>query len=921
MMVKLHTPDEKEKEILFDDVLKGEVQLPGNVAEPPMLMVPHMSERSCDSGNPGNSGNSGIHLSPRQRRERRIPTFLRGTTGIDEASDELKRVGGLQSTLRSIYHHIDKHGQIPNEHYTLTYKGREVQGLALHAAACHPEGAQLVRMLIELRADVSSSFTYKHALGKIASSQAIHMAAAYGNVQVLQELLGARADVEARADLDNEMHYLPIHNAVFTKQAQAVEFLLANFADVNAQNKHGWSPLHLAADSSESIPLVNTLIRYSASLNIQDHKGQTPLMVAVESDKYPHEELHRLAAKHIDSVVMVAERSRFAAADLMKDHAAEVGSTRTVREEWRETLGDVGLSNWLRLMKLAPEAAEDVLEALTISPPVEDPVRHPMPRRAHFRLSESVRCYYCDERSWTYSANAVDGKTYPDWHNTLAPRRSIREDIHATTADADEVEVCLRQVNLPGVISSRVLHVLATSRNDSIFAKLPTQAILEFTWHHVVKSMYYSKVFLRLLVVIVFMVPLSDASERVRRYIWSFTCFVALRDLLCDIFHIYGHIWLFREPFENLMFSRKFVVDMAMGSMQLVICYSTMDQMDFLAWPRMFAIQCYFRWWRLLYSLRVFPQFGTRLLPILQSFRAMGPMTILAGFLVLGFYHACLVLRKNALRFRAEEVDCIGFDDCTWLVTLSEVFRLFVMTDGEVYAPMLAIHGSQSAPGGGSEDYVLAIAVSVSVFMLCVFILNLFIAVHGEAYDIAQERAKAAFSQDRAGVCLDGLLQPCWQGRYISRPYSAVALVVLLTLVSVAFLLEVPNSRATLFSASTLLLGCGVMTDAILLQRPWRETGASGEKHVLWICFRKSWHESQDFTGLGGNNHLGNIEGRLSSLRNEAKLNFKNMNHTLQALYQMNQTQAARDRHHQATLDTMMDRLNLLEELYEQRDQ
>merc|ERR1711967_163359 len=41
-----------------------------------------------------------------------------------------------------------------------------------------------------------------------------------------------------------------------------------------------------------------------------------------------------------------------------------------------------------------------------------------------------------------------------------------------------------------------------------------------------------------------------------------------------------------------------------------------------------------------------------------------------------------------------------------------------------------------------------------------VVLLNLFIAVMGETYDLAQERAEATFYKERASVCLHCMLRP-----------------------------------------------------------------------------------------------------------------------------------------------------------------
>ena len=50
------------------------------------------------------------------------------------------------------------------------------------------------------------------------------------------------------------------------------------------------------------------------------------------------------------------------------------------------------VERWIRLVALAPEAAEELLDAVTIRPEVADELRHPLPCRA--ALAGDMNCYY-----------------------------------------------------------------------------------------------------------------------------------------------------------------------------------------------------------------------------------------------------------------------------------------------------------------------------------------------------------------------------------------------------------------------------------------------------------------------------------------------------------------------------------------------
>uniref|UniRef100_A0A672HZM2 Ankyrin repeat domain 52a n=1 Tax=Salarias fasciatus TaxID=181472 RepID=A0A672HZM2_SALFA len=137
----------------------------------------------------------------------------------------------------------------------------------LHAAAASGH-IEIVKYLLRMGAEVSES-----QAGLLFSAQ---------DAAVATELVNHGANVNQ----PNKCGYTPLHlAAVSTNGALCLELLVNNGADVNQQSKEGKSPLHMAAIHGR-FTRSQILIQNGGEIDCVDKYGNTPLHVAA---KYGHE--------------------------------------------------------------------------------------------------------------------------------------------------------------------------------------------------------------------------------------------------------------------------------------------------------------------------------------------------------------------------------------------------------------------------------------------------------------------------------------------------------------------------------------------------------------------------------------------------------------------------------------------------------
>lgn len=93
---------------------------------------------------------------------------------------------------------------------------------------------------------------------------------------MVMTLLDRGADIEAR----NKFGDTPLHLAALNSNSTAVVYLLHKGANINIRNKANLTPLHVAA-TKDSPEVVKELLNAGADINKWDEKGVTPLDLAI----------------------------------------------------------------------------------------------------------------------------------------------------------------------------------------------------------------------------------------------------------------------------------------------------------------------------------------------------------------------------------------------------------------------------------------------------------------------------------------------------------------------------------------------------------------------------------------------------------------------------------------------------------------
>jgi len=823
--------------------------------------------------------------------------------------------------------------------FDVGYKRDRCKFSAIHVAAAHRDGADIIPQLIERGVSAVEEFQFS-TRGYHATGAPIHIAAGVGNDSfelILTQLLEARADIEQQTRVQVKVrerwwqHYTALHEASLFHKPDAVSALLKKRANINATNHRGTTPLHVAARKG-FVDVVRVLVEHpNVRLDLEDKLETTPLLDAVDAGVYPHRQLFYLSKKRFVDILRVAERCPPAASAMLKDKRGKVHKSWCSKER-------ISVEQWVELMTIAPQTGTDLLEVLTEDARADDDFNHAIPRRARLKVGRDVHSAYVPDQMWWFDKERRTGMA---WHSKFAPTqqrvdtirlqsRSRGETVGWTgrrcprsvcevlgrccskerlgcggTELGDLVPVRVQKLAVRGFLCPGVLQVLSDTDYHFVFVKLQTRALLDGAWKFV-RVYYCVELIYDVLDVLVLLwcVIRPPEEEQSRRLTWGFFAVSSCREGLyevnkfCSIVMANRFVQIYLQRWESY-------ADIVSLVLRLQLVFQTFATCRLDEHPTILAVVALIRWGSLAYTCRAFTWLGQKILPIMSSFLPMIGIFIVTALSFMGFLHAFLALELQA-ETPARTAILVG------------TFRLLLLGDGDGFNAVLGLGGADS----GTGTIVTRLFCATATFVFCICILNIFIAVHGEAYEIAQEKAFTSIRQEKAAIALQCYLRPHWppplcrrrrrsadalerdqvvepmdsQGSELaggpaSRPRreeelltrdpwkfsQPVLVVVASSILSVpAWLYFILLHQWHPVWESFGLLIVALFNDMLLLQRTWELNDNGEDVNYLWICGRQDYDESTHWPS-GNVDTEKEVVGRLNRMKKDLRHRFHTM--------------------------------------------
>lgn len=509
------------------------------------------------------------------------------------------------------------------------------------------------------------------------------------------------------------------------------------------------------------------------------------------------------------------------------------------------------------LCEIAPRSLAHLLDLLSMRPSQTEAekFRNPIPKHAEFQFkgfwkSDYTRTLYTTQNCWqkggypTRDSDEGHGDKFR-YELDVTHRKLEAADITARTPTGGEVEllraahsvvkglvrrsmsknerqsqsvrcVSMRMLHMPNVVNldfiDALAHVSGKEDKKALFSRIPVQALIDFIWNFHAVRYHNHDLCMLLMELSVFLWLAIDQPEDELGMVaaWSLAAAFSYRMLLKEIGELVGAIRHFGSVkyyfFDFANWWQVFMVAICLAYTHQLFHFSELKDkvalIDHQQYDRaLLAGASFIRWVKLMLSLSAYSFLGPQLGAITSSFWKIGGMTTVVTFYFLAFAHVFAALR-------IEQATTI------YKVALNSI-KLLLTGDGDGINFALGLGGRDE---NGDLVTLLWLFAAIFVFIICV--LNLFIAVHGEAYGEAAEIQTENFYCNRAKVCKQVMMAPSLQCCCKIDPIKIYPFVILPGFGIWAGLVHIPALEIR-YVAAAQLCAFMIFSDMVLAKAPW----------------------------------------------------------------------------------------------------
>jgi ankyrin repeat protein len=704
-----------------------------------------------------------------QNQEKALPLAYDDELTVDDVV-EIPDVGTFQEacsngTQEEVVALLEKRAD-PNTHFTnCKCKGTPVEfvtGSPLALATIRGD-EQLVAELLKFEANVNSEYSFLAGVEQLEwKGTAIHACVKSGNVPLMEQLLFAKADLEARGSNGASL----LWNAAFFGKDSVVDLLIMNGLDLEMKASSQddvtveFTPLHVAARAGHAT-IVDRLLDARAKVDGYAEQDRRPVEDAIK-EAHP-----AVVKKLVQASANLFEQSCFNPYRTCGIPGADRLSRREARGPFRQRIIDDLLDT--PNMAVVSAAAEGLSDAghllyqmtemdfirflgcagntpILIMKAVFQPVRIEYwelkdGKKHRVRVTSTKINSHLDMNTAfgpqastlknLYSTKEVLAGKYLTFLHTIAPKQPPQRWFDAAYLDAQADFYCC-----PLHFGRHPLCVLVALTEfpdaDDIFRMRETQSLVELQW---TMTSPYARCLLFIALVelgnlLQMLLSLRGGDEPFLSVLLA--ALVWILGVVLQVVQIAGFIasGLQNRAFFTFVKTFERVVLMLTGVVIFFTWSQKLKVMDSPGFRVSLGILVYFKWTNVLIQCRQIKAVAIRILPITSTMTEVGPFVA-----VLSVYWLA-----SANMYYAFGND--GLKD-----TFLQMYRSTVLGDAALLAPENYVDSAMQVP-----TQLMTLFAS---FVIGVTMMNIFIAVLGEAYSAAHESAEGAFLRSRAGIVLD----------------------------------------------------------------------------------------------------------------------------------------------------------------------